>query len=117
MPLLWRSLRTKAPGREIQIIITARQFHYLGEGYVALAHIGCLPYVKGERRGEAKASPMWPWQWGEIITPLYHGGLSFSPVMVSPQCLVTISKIKTAAPPFCGWQCYFGIQLCYFFNL
>lgn len=80
MPLLRRSLRTEAPGREIQIIITARQFHYLGEGYVALAHIGCLPCVKGKRRGgmEAKASPLWPWQWGGIITPLYHGGLSFS---------------------------------------
>lgn len=50
MPLLRRSLRTEAPGREIQIIITARQFHYLGEGYVALAHIGCLPCVKGKRR-------------------------------------------------------------------
>jgi len=63
MPLLRQSLHTEAPGREIQIIITARQFHYLGEGYVALAHIGCLPCVKGERRRGgmgAKASPLWP---------------------------------------------------------
>lgn len=46
---------------EIQIIITARQFHYLREGYVALAHIGCSPSVKGERRRGgigAKASPL-----------------------------------------------------------
>lgn len=81
MPLLRRSLRTKAPGREIQIIITARQFHYLGEGYVALAHIGCLSCVKGKRRRGgmgAKASPLWPWLWGGIITSLYHGGLGFS---------------------------------------
>lgn len=81
MPLLQRSLRTEAPGCEIQIIITARQFHYLGEGYVALAHIGCLPCVKGEsRRGGmgAKASPLWPWRWSGNITPRYHGGLSSS---------------------------------------
>ena len=67
MPVLWRSLRTKAPGREIQIIITARQFHYLGEGYVALAHIGCLPCVKGKRRRGgmgAKAGPLWGGGWG-----------------------------------------------------
>lgn len=51
MPLLRQSLHADAPGREIQIIITARQFHYLGKGYVALAHIGCLPCVKGGRRG------------------------------------------------------------------
>lgn len=48
MPLLRRSLRAEAPGREIQIIITARQFHYLGEGYVALPHIGCFLCVKGK---------------------------------------------------------------------
>ena len=52
MPWLQQSLCTKAPGREIQIIITARQFHYLGEGYVALAHIGCLPCVKEREREE-----------------------------------------------------------------
>lgn len=60
MPLLWRSLLSEAAVCEIQIIITVKQFHYLGEGYVALAHIGCLSCVKGEsRRGgkRAKASP------------------------------------------------------------
>lgn len=72
MPLLRRSLHTEAPVCEIQIIITARQFHYLGEGYVALAHIGCLSCVKGERRRggtQAKASPRWPWQWGGDYSP------------------------------------------------
>lgn len=61
MWLLLCSFCTEAPGREIQIIITARHFHYLGEGYVALAHIGCLPFA--EERGEemeAKASLLWP---------------------------------------------------------
>lgn len=95
MPLLRRSLRAKAPGREIQIIITVRQFHYLGEGYVALAHIGCLPSVKGKRGGMgAKASPLWPWQQGGIITPLYNGGLSFSSYGIPPAPSNAISRIK-----------------------
>lgn len=79
MPLLWQSLRTEAPGREIQIIITARQFHYLGEGYVALAHIGCLPCVKGKRRRGgmgAKAGPLWPWK---LVGGHYYPTLSWRP--------------------------------------
>lgn len=87
MPLLRRSLRTEAPECEIQIIITARQFHYLGEGYVALAHIGCLPCVKGKRkRGAmgAKASPLWPWQCVCVSVCVFIMTASVFPTKVPP---------------------------------
>lgn len=104
MPLLQRSLRTEAVGCEIQIIITARQFHYLGEGYVALAHIRCLPRVQAEKRRGGmgrgcKASLLWPWRRGRNITPCYHGGLSSSYSIPSSS--------HTAHTP--QWDCAIGL--------